>query len=209
LRGRRITARGLPGVLLAAALSVCPGVAGGCGDDYGFIEGERLVVAACGEDGGDRTFAPFRMEFTTFGVDPGAGPVYIRAQRRGAPLTGGDGFVILLEDGAAVREWYGEQPGASLPFGRDAELPAGEPALGARGSLVLAETCPDSFQPLALEGGQLFVDELGTGSGEHVHLRFQGATVRDLRSGAAVGSGFTGELDFEVRTAKPYRWYDP
>jgi hypothetical protein len=182
---------------------------GGCGDDHGYVEGDRLVVSRCAADGGAREFAPFRIEFSTFGVDPGRGPVYVRAQRHGEPLTGGDGLVIVLEDGDAVQAWHAAQPQGSLPFGRDPALPPGEPALGARASLLLAATCPDSYQALVLDGGALFVDALGTGFGDHVHIRFQGADVRDLRTGEVVGSGFAGALDFEVRSRKPYRWYDP
>lgn len=201
-----MTADALLGALLvmasAAALS-------GCGDDHGFVEGDRLVVAACGDDGAERTFAPFRLEFTTFGIDPGEGPVYIRAQREGEPLTGGDGFVIVLEDGEAIRSWRRTNPDAALPFGAPADAPPDDPALAARGALVLAETCPDSFQPLVAEGGQLFIESLGTENGDHVHVRFEGFDVRDTRAGAVVGTGFAGELDFEVRTGKPYRWYNP
>lgn len=206
MRGRRRTAAALLSALLALASAAAPC---GCGDDHGYVEGDRLVVAACGEDGGERTFAPFRLEFTTFGIDPGEGPLYIRAQREGEPLTGGDGLLVTLEDGETVRAWRRDNPDAALSFGLPPDAPPGEPSLAARGALLLAETCPDSYQPLVLEGGQLFVEELGTEFRDRVRVRFEGASVRDMRADTVVGTGFAGELDFEVRTGKPYRWHNP
>lgn len=196
--------RPLP-VLLALLLGAG---ATGCGDDHGFVVAEHLVVEDCGEDGGAREFAPFRLDLTTFGVDPGKGPLFIRAQREGEPLTGGDGFLVSLDDGDAFREWLRDHPNTPLSFGADAPPGSGAPTV-VRGSLLLAQTCPDSYQPIEVAGGTIVFEELGTENGDRVALRFDGTSLRDLRTGAVVGTGFSGEMDFEVRTSRPYRWHNP
>ena len=197
---------------MALALAGAVLLTAGCGDDHGWIEGATLRVAGCGPDGGARDFAPFRMEFNTFGVDPGDGPIYIRAQKEGEPLVGEDGFVIVIQDGAALREWRRANPGAALAFGGPddpAGTVAGDGPPRARGSLLLARTCPDSYPALVAEGGTLTIESLGTEDGDRVQVQLAGFSIRDMRTDEVVGTGFDGELDFEVRAGKPYRWYQP
>ena len=190
---RRPTSGSWGAALAALALA---GVVSACGDDRGVIEGQWLSIEGCGDDGGARVFEPFRLRMDIFGLERGFGPMYVRGQD-GAPATAADSFVVVVDDESALRAWRIDHPGAALPFG-------GEGA-AVRGALTLADSCPDSYLPLEAHGGTIIFDSLGHDTGDRVELRMFDFSIRDGRTGEIVGTGFSGEMDFEVRGGRPYQ----
>ena len=181
-------------------LSVFVGVAA-CGDDFGVVEGTWLRVEDCGgDDDGARVFEPFRLKMDIFGLGRGQGPLYVRGQDAG-PATVANSFVILVEDEDDFRAWRTANPGAEAAFGGD-----GAPV---RGSLVLAATCPDSYQTLEAEGGRILFAKLGHDPSDRVEIQMLDFSILDRRSGEIVGTGFSGEMSFEVRGGHPYEVFPP
>ncbi len=175
-----------PAVIPAALLIL----AAACSEGSGSLEGARLQVTGCGGEGGERIFEQFRISFCSFKFDRERGPLFIRAQSHGQVSSGADELGLVIDDEAAFREWYAENGAAPVEVGT--------PGSPVRGALLLADTCPGSFDSLVLSGGEARFKALGRVPGDRVRVILEGLEITDLRSQRVVGEDFGGELDFVI-----------
>ncbi len=177
-----------------------------CGEDRGFIEGTRLTLDDCGEDG-PRVFEPFRMTMNVFGFESGGGTLHITGHRTGAVPTEDDIFTLLVEDEDALRDWLDENDGTALPFGGEGQAyPEG--SLFVRAVLVPSKLCPANSQPLEVRGGSIRFLKLGRDRGDDVHIVMNDFSIVDTRQDLVVGEGFSGEMDFVIRGDLPHQPFD-
>lgn len=166
--------------------------------DHAFIEAESLTVTPC-QDHQPRTFAPFRLEaeLLRWFAAEGVGTLEARAGYRAATIS--DAIVVQFSDTDDIQRRVASDPSTAFTVDGDS----------IRLSLVLAETCPDSTQPLVGRAGTLTLSSFEPWKGGHI----EGQGTADLYDSRAVARdpatpplvrGARFEFSMKVRSGPPH-----
>ncbi len=192
--GKQEMRNGRPSGFLLAAVAML-----GCSyADHASLEADSLTVTPC-RDHQPRTFAPYRLDagLLRWFAAEGVGTLEARTGYRAATLS--DAMVVQFADTEDVRRRLTADP--TTTFAVDGSA--------IRLSLVLAETCPDTTQPLVASAGALTLSSFEPWKGGHIEGRGT-VDLTDARQAAGdptaslLVRGARVEFSMKVRSGPPH-----
>jgi hypothetical protein len=143
----------------------------------GQLSAESLTVQGCLDN------EKFDISLNALAIDACADLLYIRAQVARTPVATADGIIIQLAGLAQLQKELENGP---------VEMDIGPPNVTL--TLILNDTCPDSFASLEATSGTLMVTALETSTAGD--LRLSGtATITDTKEGKMASPSLTIEID--------------
>lgn len=186
-----------PNAVLTASLMLA--IASGCDQGHGSLAGDYLEVADCARPGEITRIEPFELDLQFLSVQAALGVTVMRMSPDAALADLADQVGISITKAAELKL-------ATEASQRTFELRAdgtGEAEL----TLALMKRCRYASASLVAVGTITFKD-WGWRGGQRV----RGSMAFDLvdrRTGALVGTNFTGDFDFESKTGSPYTPFAP
>jgi len=174
-------------------IALLPGLLCGCGfnpPDVGNVSAAKLDIPDC-----DLEF-PFELHFNFIGFDDCADVLFLRCQEEGKPVSVSDGLEIQFPELSKLL----------------ADLEAGGPVErtvaidGARATLFLNVSCPDSFASLAAQNGSFEIQELEPTNGGRVRITGTFDLV-DIREGTLISPEVKVVLDTTLSSSWPHKVY--
>lgn len=171
-----------------------------CDQGAGHLEGPALTVPDCRKVGEVTQFAPFELELDFMGVNAADGVAVMRMASASGRLDMSDHLAISFS--SPSHELAAASPDASRTF-RLAPGDEGDAEL----TLALLERCRHHTAAMVAVG-EITFERWGWQNGERVRgtMAFD---VIDRRTGAVLGTGLTGDFDFESLTGSPYTPFAP
>lgn len=186
-------------------LGPCPTLAlllalAACDQGSGHLEGPGLAVPDCRRVGEITHLEPFELELDFMGVNEANGVAVMRMASASGRLDMSDHLAISFSSHSD--ELTAASPSASRTF-RLAPGDEGEAEL----TLALLKRCVHHTAAMVAIG-EITFERWGWHNGERVRgtMAFD---VIDRRTGAVLGTGLTGEFDFESLTGTPYTPFAP
>lgn len=170
--------------------------AAACDQGSGYVHGDFLYLSGCADDDVPRAYAPFEMRLLFMGQARQDDLVMLRASPSAMLPGDADEILLVVHDVEQVHQAF--RDGATsvvLSVGPEAAVSVG---------LALHRSCAVVVDALSGVDGSVTFTHLGTEAGDRVAASFD-FDLLDQRTGALVGVGFRGSLDFTVEVNLPYQ----